>query len=331
MSAIFQTTPPQVKVHPLPIRAKYISYGFTDTLEITAWMPDNIYHVDSEYEQSVDEFYHENCVGCSRNTEEYLQQYMDDEGNVDWDEVGDHCDVYNKGYTGQRCDYGCVKGKESYNFNVCQMAFKIHLSHLNPINKEFSNYTDDRYFKTTPYDGAFLCGSKVNDLGVLMTTSKRLPSNVFGYNNEPGAICWGTVKDPQTLRAIETSFFTAESNNDLVSIREFHLNSSTIETLSKREDMYRLYDDNVIIDNTRSSVPMDTLVIVDAEMHVNAFFTLLCAGYTPAVGASHVMLIAARETMLERNGAFFQGYLTAPDSMGHEWFVSQDCLLIGRV
>jgi hypothetical protein len=72
-------------------------------------------------------------------------------------------------------------------------------------------------------------------------------------------------------------------------------------------------------------------VIVDAEMHVNAFFTLLCAGFKPTQDAPHVMLIPAKDTVLERNGMKFNGYLTISDQLNKQWFISENFELVGQV
>lgn len=333
MSAIFQEAPPKVKIHPLPRRAKYVTFSFDDTLCLTAWMPNGLYDVTGDSMESKETFEEEHCRGCERNCESFLDEYRDEEsGEIDWDEVGPHCDVYNEGYYGQDCPLGYTRDLTHHQFNVAEIAFEIRLSYRpstsrNRQTRERSSR--ERYSKFA--DSAYMCASKVID-SKLYRAERYLPANVFGYNDSPGVICWGRIEAPKTLRGIESNFFATPFNNDLTRIDQFEGNSSRVDNMAGNDDSY--YQDRqskVIINNEDAENPLDTLVIVDAEQNVHAFFSLLCAGFQPEEQAPHMMLIPARETELNREGMTFRGYLTKPDDLGKEWFISEDALLVGQI
>lgn len=329
MSKIFQEAPPEVIIHPLPRNAKYITARFEDTLCLAAWMPKDIYKVVERSRQSSDSFFEEYCSECERNCYEYLEEYRDEDGEVDWDEVGPHCDVYNEGYYGQDCPLGYSKQVQEYQFDVCEMTFEIYLKYRVSTSRDSDSIQYERNSRYTRMaDSAYLCGSKVNETeNVIQMTETYLPSNVFGYDDEPGAICWGVIEPPKTLRGIESNFFATKFNNDLTRIHKFYENSNEVNRRSNFDSTHHM----ILINNEGAEHKMDTLVIVDAEKHINAFFTLLCAGFKPQSEAPHVMLIPAREVELHREGMTFNGYLTQPDDLGKEWFISQDNRLVGQV
>lgn len=331
MSAIIQIHPPKVNIHPLPQKAKYISYNFQEVLSITAWMPSDIYHVNYNDTMDTDTFYETYCSRCERNDihSAFFDDFLDEDGEINWELVEDHCNIQDDGYYGQECPLGFKQREENYNFSVCEMAFKIYLDYRKPKVQSDDGY--GRYMKINPYDSAALSASTVNERGELSSTSYLIPSNVFGSSSDPQQICWGSVSEPDNLRAIASNFYAAEFNNDLLPVNAFYRNSIITRDRKDNNNFIRRHKERVIIDNTSNGHMMDNLVIVDAELNVNAFFTLLCAGFQPEEDAPHVMLIPARETMLVRNGTSFWGYLTIPDALNKEWFISEDNLLIGQV
>lgn len=325
MGKIFQDTPPEVIVHPLPKQAKYFTYNFSDSFYLTAWMPKDIYQVYLKSKESNDSFFERNCSDCERNCSSFLDQYRDEYGEIDWEEVGPHCDVYDEGYYGQECPEGNTLEEYDYDFTVCEMAFRIGLTYR--TNKK---HKINRYFKS--YDSAFLCASKLTEDGILLTSETKLPSNVFGYDDEPGLICWGRVRTPDTLRGIESSFFSSDFNNDLTKIPKFFDNVNQVHSDSGYPGSYSENEREFLLYNNESSEhKVDTLVIVDADLHVDAFFTFLCAGFNPSKDAPHVMLIPAIETVVTKNGMTFNGYITIPDELGKHWFIHKDGVVLGQV
>lgn len=324
MSKIFQDTPTSVIVHPLPKNAKYITYQIEDYLKLTAWMLDNYYHVSQDLSQGNDEFYYNYCEECERNCSDFIYSREDEDGEIDWSEVPggeeDHCYVYDNGYNGQYCPRGFEKQSDRVEFSVSNMAFQIQL-----IPNSYVKYADT----------AFLCGSKVED-GKFLTTDYRLASNVFGTDRHPGAICWGSGNTPPSnLRGIELQFFSTPFNNDLVPLNQFSDNVDYIQDLLD-DGMFDTSDNkkphNLIYNNMSSEVEIDTLIIVDADKHIPAFFTLLTAGFKSIEDAPHMMLIPARETEIEKNGMKFIGYETIPDDTGRKWFISRENnYLVGQI
>jgi len=75
----------------------------------------------------------------------------------------------------------------------------------------------------------------------------------------------------------------------------------------------------------------DQLIMVDAEKNKTAFFHLLTAGYKSLSKAPHIMILPVKESTIHKNGNVFEGYLTDEDSVGKQWFITTDGLLIGQV
>jgi hypothetical protein len=315
MSAIFPTEPAKVNIHLLPKEAEFITYNVKDTLNISAWMPDNFHQIVQENEMSYDDFYHSFCDGCERNCYSFLEQYMDEDGDVNWEDsdLQGHCSVYDDGYHGQHCPENNVRDNEDIEFTTSPMVFQISMSYIGETNR-FANTTDS----------AYLCAARIED-GQLMTTPTLMAANVFGDNYEVGNICWGNNDKPKHLREIVTEYFSTPFNNDLISLSRFQENCSNIQHVLNYGEF------NVTSNDVVLSQGADALMLLDAGENVSAFFTMLASGFKSLPEAPHIMAIPIFECTLEKNGHTFNGYKTTPDAVDKSWFVSLDGLLIGQV
>ena len=319
MSYVFQSAPPQVEVHKLPRRAKFFTYAASDHLTISAWMPDGFDSVSQEIKETNDQFYHNYCGGCERNCHDYLQEYMDEDGEIDDYRLGPHCFVYEDGYHGQGCPEGNEKQDEEITFDIADMVFEIDL-----------NITNRRALFSKVGDSAYLSAGYVDDSEegepVVFKTYNYSASNVFGSASHPEAICWGSARRPENLREIVTNYAATPFNNDLTKIPSFGHHCDLVRE-QIASDNYEVASQNFLCEGNG----VDALLMLDAEKNIPAFFTMLCAGFKSLPELPHIMLIGATEATLERGGAAYQGYLTIPDAVGKQWFVSKDLQLVGQV
>lgn len=313
-SVIFQTEPPSVKVHRLPSNAEFFTYELNDYLRIQAWMPDGFYTINQTQEKSTDEFYEEFCQGCHRNCYDYLER--DEYDEVIWDNVpggeSNHCFVYENGYDGDDCPEGNSLEPQEVFFNIANMVFEISLNHNSP------NFT-----KVT--DTAFLQAGKVVG-NTVYTTDSQLASNVFGTEEYPEHICWGYNSVPTSLRNMVTQYTSTPFNNDLLNLDAFERNCNYIReevALGNYEMDLQL---NYLCDNEYNA-----LILVDAVNYIHSFFTLLTAGYKSIKDAPHIIVVPAKEAVIEKFGMTFKGYQTIPDAVGKSWFVSDDNKLVGQI
>lgn len=322
MSVIFPTEPAKVNIHPVPKDAEMITYRVDDTLNLSAWMPENFQRVQQERNETNDDFYERCCDRCYINCSSYLDDYEDEDGEVDWDhpDLNDYCNVYADGYHGQYCPRGFVKDNINIDFLVSNMVFEVHLTHLGEVPRY-------KYSSDTAYIQA---GKMINE--ELVATSMRMASNVFGYEDTPEGICWGYNSKPTNLREAVSLYFSTPFNNDLLNLETFEENCIG----SMREVARDRYSTNYLHHNERFlTYTTDALMIVDAEENVQAFFTMLMAGFKPLPEASHVMLIPLKESEIEKNGKVYSGYITIPDEVNKSWFISptgeMSGLLVGQL
>lgn len=318
-SHIFPQAPSVVKIHPLPKKAEFFTYTLNDYLTISAWMPDGFEEVHQQTRSSPSRFYDNHCSDCERNCANFLNQYEDENGDIDWDEVPsgrDHCFVYQEGYSGQYCPEGYVMEDYNIDIKVSNMVFDIDLS----IYRESLG----RFYKTG--DSAYLCAGYEED-GEINVTEVLMASNVFGSEDYPEGICWGNNQRPETLREIVTQYFSTPFNNDLTNINAFAENCDSIRNYVD----YGAFDVDSKYTYICSGAEADTFLFLDAENDVTSFFTFLCAGFKPLEKTPHIMIVPAKEATIEKNGGRYQGYRTIPDDVGKRWFVSQEGLLIGQI
>lgn len=320
MSAIFPTNPPSVRIHNLPRNSEFISYRVDDRLTLSAWMPDRFQTIDQESRYTHDDFFHDHCEDCERNCHQYLEQFYDEETEgVDWSQVPggehSHCFVYDDGYSGQSCPEGNEGGVREVNFDVANMVFEITLNHLG---------TPPRYNSQT--DCAYLRAGKIVD-GRIFNTYMRGASNVFGTETHPNGICWGSNLRPDNLREIVTNYFLTPFNNDLTPLGSFECNCNDTRS-DVRADRYTRNRNDIFLSYGNDT---DAVIIADAEQDVDAFFTLLSAGFKSLPESPHVMLIPIKDVTINKNGSTFQGYQTFSDAVSKNWFVTTDGLLVGQI
>ena len=323
MSVIFPTEPATVNLHLIPKDVEMITYRVKDDLTISAWMPDGFTHVEQTVETTNDEFYEDHCEGCSRNCYSFLDEYKDEDGDIDWDDpdLRGHCDVYHDGYHGQSCPEGYEKKDEEIRFAVAPMVFTVRLTHLGELPR--FQYVGD---------SAWLQAGGLNEEGELVATRPYMASNVFGDAYSPENICWGYNQKPKNLREMVTFFFTTPFNNDLLPIETFMENSSEVRYQARTDD----YDtEGLFAGEEYLTKNCDALVLLDAEADIQAFYTMLMAGFKPLKKAPHVMLIPVMEHSFERNGGLYRGYKTLEDAVGKSWFISSTGettgLLVGQL
>lgn len=318
-SLIFQTTPPEVRIHLLPNNAEFFTYEMNDYLRIQAWMPDRFHTIKQKTEFSSDYFYEEFCSGCERNCYDYLER--DEYDEVIWDNVpggeANHCWVYDNGYDGGSCPEGNVLEPEETNFNIANMVFEISLSYDQKANKEYN------FLKVM--DSAWLQAGKIVGDKVY-TTRTYSASNVFGTDEFPERICWGYNSEPNTLRGMVSQYVSSPFNNDLLNLDAFNNNCRFIRRAVETDNY----------DRERNYTPLcggecDAILIVDALNYTPSFFTLLTAGFKPIKKAPHIIIVPVKETTIEKFGVAFKGYCTVPDAVGKSWFVSQDNQLVGQI
>lgn len=324
MSVIFPTEPAKVNLHMLPKGAEMITYKVKDSITISAWMPDGFQTVEYVGISDNDDFYHSHCEGCSRNCGYFLEQFEDEDGEIDWDhsDLQGHCNVYDEGYHGQSCPEGYEKEDEEFIFDVSNMVFSIGITHLgNP----------PRFERVS--DTAYLQAGRVNENGNLEATSIRMASNVFGGEEYPEGICWGYNMKPKNLRDIVFDYFNAPFNNDLTTVDAFENNCQDVR-YCKDNDYYE--QENLLHSNERHLVNgADALMLVDAELNIQAFYTMLMAGFRPLPETPHVMMIPLYEYEFIRDGVEFRGYKTKEDAVGKVWYVHpnglEEGVLVGQL
>ena len=324
MSVIFPTEPAKVNIHLLPKDAEMFTYRVADDLKISAWMPDGFQRVEQSSAMTNDDFYHENCEDCSRNSYYFLEDYKDEDGDVDWDnpDLEGHCNVYDNGYYGQNCPLGRTKQDYEASFDVSNMVFEIHLTHLGPLPRFV--YTGD---------SAYLQAARLNEDGVLEATDSLMAANVFGDADYPERICWGYNQKPNNLREMVTYFFTTPFNNDLTPIEAFEENCGIVQRESAND--YNYSTGNLFSGEKYLTGSADALMLLDAEADIQAFFTMLMAGFKPLEKAPHVMMIPLVEYEFKRSGNTYRGYKTIEDFVGKSWFISNvgedKGLLVGQL
>ena len=319
MSLIFPTEPSKTVVHPLPKKAERITYSVADTLWIKAWMSDGLYNIQQESDVSHDDFYHEHCDSCHRNCYDFLTEYEDEDGEIDWDtpELRNHCNVYDNGYSGQPCPEGNVLEPEEVDFELGPIVFGINLNHLNTRYPKFDKEGDT----------AYLCAGYEDADGNFHSTEKYLPANVYGNSDYPGNICWGNNDRPQYLSGIVESYFKTPFNSDLVPLKEFERASSEISFLS--EDLTNFNENEE--DKVLCNFSPDSLMLIDASSHAPAFFQMLTAGFKSLPEAPHIMMIPLFQSEVVKNGHTYSGYLTVKDDLDKQWFVTHDGLIVGQI
>lgn len=309
MSAIFPTEPATVNIHMLPKAVDMVSYEVSDTLTLSAWMPDGFETIKQETYMSSDDFYDRHCDGCHRNCSSFLDDFRDEYGDIDYDheDLEGHCHVFDDGYSGQHCPEGYRCERISISFDVSNMVFEVSLNHRGKPPR-FNVLHDSAYLQRFELDDDFEQTRKFKSSEILMA------SNVFGDSYRPEGICWGYNTRPQNLREIVSGYFSTPFNNDLTNINAFEDNCKEMRHLS--DYYFERNDEKVLCENAHA------IMLLDAENNIQAFYTMLMAGFTPLPEAKHIMAIPLYEAEIERNGGVYRGFSTTPDAVGKSWFIS---------
>lgn len=316
MSAIFPTKPPEATLHFIPKNAEFISYRVVDNLILSAWMPDGFFTAECATSESNDEFHENYCEGCERNCSSFLDDFLDVDGEVLWDEIPEgHCDVYNDGYHGQPCPKGHEKKDENIKFSVANMVFEIHLSHRD---------TDTPFSRQS--DTAFLCSGKLTEENQITSTDVYMASNVFGSSEYLEGICWGYNRKPTNLSEIVSAYISTPFNNDLLGIQEFYDNCYELRRSIRTNDYEPVVDGDTYLCSGKSA-----LLLIDASRHINAFFQMLSAGFTPLSEAPHIMILPLSERTITLGANSTSGYCTDSDALGKQWFVSSSGEILGQM
>jgi len=321
MSVIFPTEPALVNIHLLPQNAEMITYRVEDVLTLSAWMPDGFHSIQQENSLSNDGFYEKHCDECSRNCYDWLEGFQDEDGDVDYDhpDLVGHCFVYDNGYSGQSCPKGYELDDEDIYFDVANMVFSLSIAHLGEV---------PRFERVS--DSAILQAGRLHDDGNIEMTYSYMASNVFGTEDNPEGICWGYNQKPDNLRELIVSYVSTPFNNDLTPLESFSYNSSRIRD-EIRDGNYCNLDSNECYFASGATAMM----ILDAEVNIQAFFQMIMAGFKPIPKAPHVMLIPLYDCEFERDGKQYCGFKTTEDAVNKTWYIHPDewsrGLLVGQL
>lgn len=328
MSAIFPKSPASVTIRKMPKEASFVSYFVDDMLHLNAWMPDNFIEIAQENEISDDRFYDYFCDDCHRNCSHYYEQFMDEDGEIDDsdDILHNDCNVYHEGYSGQTCPEGNEQSK-SYNFTVAPMVFSERIAHL--PSEELPLLSTQLYTTWVQY------GTVVDEDSspkIIKSSYKYMAANVFGSESDILGICWGYNNHPSSLDGSVNSYFSSPFNNDLTSMEAFEDNC---------HDARRYMGDN--IDSLRDSkdyyvgTEVDAVMVLHAVRDIQAFYTMLSAGFRPNESHRHLMIIPLKDSNIIKNDKVFEGYVTPEDAVGKNWFImpdgsaSREGVLLGQV
>lgn len=322
MSVIFPTQPAKVKIHPIPSNANFISYSNSfGAIALKAWMPSGLanfsYTESSLYASDDDEFYLTFCESCERN----CSQYFSDTYKYDFSlcrrtffnnlrDTEQDCTVYYHGYHGEECPLGNTldDNDEMTEVTISDTVITIFLNR--------------RLLPSHSLKGeAVLCSGYVKDDEVY--TTQILRSGNCWTNN---AICWGDNRKPDNLRGMVNTYLYSSFNNDLTGLENYKNNNIRLEELKKNQNSYRKsMHDKFLCQG------YDNLMMLDAHDDIQAFYTMLMAGFTPLPEFPHYMLIPMDTCTIAKNDNYYLGYKTEADSVGRHWYVSSEGFLIGQL
>lgn len=336
MSIIFPTKPAPVAIQNLPTKAEFISYRIQEGyLKIKAWMKDGMGVVQTSEDErdTYNVFYNRYCDYCERITQDYFyDNYRKDNDEIDYErayEAGE-CMVCYEGYGGQDCPKGYELSSTIPN--------RIELKNLVFEGSFF--LTEKQYLSGRDEDGekiwetverfkpfsfnVHLCKGDFDEDNNILHTFKRPCSNVHCDYEAPsvGKVCWGDYDTPRNIREAVSVFTTSKFNNDIINIETFIVGISDVENQTA---FIKSKDDNFLC------AGYDALMMLDGESDRQAFYTMLMAGFKSLPDAPHIMLIPLEQATIRKNDEFYFGYLTKPDSVGRQWYISSENYLIGQM
>lgn len=324
MTVLFPKNPAKVKLHLLPSNADFISYRFHDGLfKLKAWLPagSRTFVNRMQDNDKHNAFYNRHCDNCPRKESTYYyDNHSGPDGMVDWANLrlnGDCIVAYN-GYSGQNCPLGHTMEYNEGTVSLSNCVIEIGLNHLGQPPR--FEWVDDA-------DNAHFCAGFVDEENDIHSTTPRMIANVYsGAAGVGGKICWGGgTTMPTNLREATLTYLSARFNNDLTRLNVV-ADNSTQQDLDK--------DANLFHENTTDKFlcsGYEALMIVDAQTDVQAFFTLLMAGFRPMEEIPHAMIIPIENSSITRGDQLFFGYTTPEDALGRKWYVTSEGFLIGQL
>jgi len=316
-SHIFPSAPPNARIHRIPENVDFISYSVQDTLAISAWFPNGAFTVNQSPGRNSDNFFEMYCTNCPRYSSYYLNDYLDDNGEVDEDLVPNHCYVFEAGYTGQSCPEGHVDEPSPVSFSVANIVFRVFLNIKNPEHPRLEYHSTSVGLKA----------GMLTEGGNILSTEGLAVANVHGTF---GNICWGYNTVPKELNEIAHQFMSSRFNNDLTSISAFAENCAEMTELIETSRNFSR-DNNFSSDKLLTRGGYSALLMVDAERDIGVFFTMLMAGFNPLPELPYLMVIPLQRTVFDANGHTYRGYKTDSDAVGKEWFITIDGKVVGQL
>ena len=336
MSVIFPTSPASVRIKLLPKNAEFVSYEFKDrTLKLKAWIPGGIYSFTMINSRSANlRFYEEHCTNCERNTRNYIEDLYDGEFDIsvfsDMGEILDlldenaECTVYFRGESECRnCPLNyTINDDEDDNVESHPISNSVVVETL-IYNGRYGNIFDSVEFNV------HLRAADFDENGLIRVTSGYQSANVHGgYVSHSGNVCWGNTNDyntPKNLREAATTYFNSEFNNDLLNLRTFKEHNERLERV-KNQSLYEESEYDKFI-----CAGYDALMCIEAQNDIQAFYTMLTAGFRPIPELPNIMFIPLEESSIQKDDNFYFGYLTKPDAVGRQWYVSSEGYLLGQL
>jgi hypothetical protein len=332
MSVIFPKAPAKTHIHLLPRAAEFISYNIVDFgFTLKAWMPSGYSFITNKrrYSNVNDQFYYEVCSNCQRNTDEYFNNKFPDIPNIfvsssSFKKVQDRikelndgdCNVRFKGFRGQKCPLGKTIEPEKQHA-ISNSVFVMGINYK-------KGYVPTNHFN------AHLRAGDFNENGdIISTVAYRMPNVHEGTLAYNGQVCFGSVnnyKKPKNLREFSTLFFSTQFNNDLLKITTFIEYCKKMEELKKSSDNYSSNVNEKFI-----CAGYDALMLIDADKDIQAFYTMLLAGFRPIPEIPQMMIVPLEESTIQKDDNLYFGYLTKEDSVGRQWYVTPEGFIIGQL
>ena len=325
MSAIFPTSPAKVYIKLLPKNADFISYEFTDRIfKLKAWIPGGLY----SFSQRVggDSFYSQHCEGCERNTTDYIDDLYED---LETD-TGNNADIMSQMREDEECmvywdgSSACEDCPLGYEF-LEENTEEIQIS--NSVVVETVNYNNrygDIFDSVSDAFNVHLRAGEFDEDGLIHSTRSWRAANV----HDSGNVCWGNTNDydkPKNLREATTTYFTSNFNSDLLNLSTFKEYNSILER-HKEQNRYVASETDKFV-----CAGYDALMCIEAQQDVQAFYTMLMAGFRPLPELPNIMIIPVEESSIQKEDNFYFGYLTKPDTVGRQWYVSSEGYLLGQL
>jgi hypothetical protein len=336
MSIIFPSKPAPVAIQNLPTKAEFISYRIQEGyLKIKAWMKDGMGFIETSEDEldTYNDFHERYCDGCERITHDYFcDNYGNGDGYIDYNRAinSGECMVRFDGYEGQDCPEGhelssTIPNRIELKNLVFEGSFFLTEKQVRSGRDEYGEKIWETVERFKPFSfNVHLCKGDFDEDNNIIHTSKRPCSNVHCDYEAPsvGKVCWGEYDTPRNIREAVSVFTTTKFNNDLINVRTF------IEGISDVENQTPFIKSK---DNNFLCAGYDALMMLDGERDRQAFYTMLTAGFRSLPDAPHIMLIPLEQATIRKNDEFYFGYLTKPDSVGRQWYISSENYLIGQM